>query len=251
MARTATGSYPALGGSGGLRRAILGIVIALTGSGCAGVPSLADPPAAPEALQVRASASPFSQVTAGSVRALVPDGWRASPAGGAQVGFVASPRPDAWRDMDGSISGMAATWVDATEIGVPSDFYYLAATGPLMSRLTRSNACRAESQRVFLDHAPVFAAGAAASNGDYMARGEGTCHVDGRPTRWAYFVAAPGFGPVRSVGIPQSGLYVVVAVMRDSQRASAVLDRLITHTSFGGTLVRDFVSVAGGKFRAS
>ena len=49
------------------------------------------------------------------------------------------------------------------------------------------------------------------------------------------------FGPVHTMGIPQSGLYVVVAVMRDSQRASALLDRLITHTSFGGARVSDFV----------
>ncbi|MEO8475986.1 MAG: hypothetical protein ABI572_02910 [Actinomycetota bacterium] len=143
--------------------------------------------------------------------------------------------------MDGSITGMAATWVDATQVGVPSDFYYLAATGPLLSRLMRSDACRSESQQVFLDNEPAFAAGAVNSDGDYMARGEGTCHVDGRPTRWAYFVAAPGYGPVRTMGIPQSGLYVVVAVMRDSQRASALLDRLITHTSFGGARVSDFV----------
>jgi len=235
-----------------LRRAILGIVVALLGTGCAGVPSVGDPPDLAEALLIRPSASPYSQVTAGSVQALVPDGWRASPAGGARAGFVASPRPDAWRRMDGSITGMAVTWVDATEVGVPSDFYYLAATGPLLSRLTRSDACRAESQQVFLDNAPNFAAGdAGRSPGDYMARGEGTCHVGGRPTRWAYFVAAPGFGPVRRVGIPQSGLYVVVAVMHDSNRASALLDRLIAHTSFDGTRVSDFVDVAGGKFRAA
>jgi len=152
--------------------------------------------------------------------------------------------------MDGSITGMAVTWVDATEVGVPSDFYYLAATGPLLSQLTRSDACRAESQRVFLDNAPTFAPGDDRSAGDYMARGEGTCNVGGRPTRWAYFVAAPGFGPVRRVGIPQSGLYVVVAVMHDTNRAPARLDRLIAHTSFGGALVSDFVDVAGGKLRA-
>jgi len=234
-----------------LRRAILGIVVALLGTGCAGVPSVGDPPDLTDALMIRASASPYSQVTAGSVQALVPDGWRATPAGGARAGFVASPRPDAWRRMDGSTSGMAVTWVDATEVGVPSDFYYLAATGPLLSRLTRSDACRAESQQVFLDNAPSFQAGAARSAGDYMARGEGTCNVGGRPTRWAYFVAAPGYGPVRRVGIPQSGLYVVVAVMHDSTRASALLDRLITHTSFGGAMISDFVDVAGGKLQAA
>ena len=247
MAPGGAGPYPALGGSGGLRRAILGVVVALVGTGCAGVPSIGDPGGAAVTLQIRPSASPFSQVTAGSVRALVPDGWRAAPTEGARAGFVASPNPEAWRHMDGSITGMAATWIDATEVGIPSDFYYLAATGPLLSGLTRSEGCRAESQQVFLDNAPAFAAGNAGSAGDYMARGEGTCHVSGRPTRWAYFVAAPGFGPVHAVGIPQSGLYVVVAVMHDSQRAPALLDRLISHTSFGGAMVSDFVVAAGGK----
>lgn len=234
-----------------MRRAILGIVVALMGSGCAGVPSVGDPREPAEALLIRPSASPYSEVTAGAVRALVPDGWRATPANGARAGFVASPRPDAWRHMDGSIAGMAATWVDTSEVGVPSDYYYLAATGPLLSRLTRSDACRADSQQIFLDNAPSFDAGAPDSAGDYMARGEGSCHVGGRPTRWAYFVAAPGFGPVRTVGIPQSGLYVVVAVIRDTRRAPALLDRLIDHTSFGGAKVSDFVTAAGGKLRAA
>lgn len=234
-----------------MRRAILGIVVALVGTGCAGVPSLGDAPDPAEAFLIRPSISPYSEVTSGPVQALVPDGWRAYPAKGVRAGFMASPRPAAWRHMDGSITGMAATWVDATQIGVPSDYYYLAATGPLLSELTRSDVCRAESQQVFLDNAPALATGDTDSAGDYMARGEGTCHVGGRPTRWAYFVAAPGFGPVRTVGIPQSGLYVVVAVMRDTQRAPALLDRLIAHTSFGGARVSDFVTAANGKFRAS
>jgi hypothetical protein len=250
MALGAVGPYPASGGPSGLRRAILGIVVALMGTGCAGVPSVGDPPDLADALLIRPSSSPFSQVTVGSVRALVPDGWHAAPVKGARGGFVASPHPEAWRHMDGSITGMAATWVDATEVGMPSDFYYLAATGPLLSSLTRSDTCRAESQQVILDNAPAFAAGDTDSPGDYMARGEGTCHVGGTPTRWAFFVAAPGFGPVRTVGIPQSGLYVVVAVMHDSQRAPALLDRLITHTSFGGAMVSEFVVAAGGKLRA-
>ena len=47
-------------------------------------------------------------------------------------------------------------------------------------------------------------------------RGQGhrarACCTDSR-ARWAYVVAAPGFGPVRQVGIPTSGLYVVIAVV--------------------------------------
>ncbi len=88
---------------------------------------------------------------------------------------------------------------------------------------------------------PTFASGAAGSPGDYMAKGEGTCKVRGRVTRWAYFVAAPGFGPVRQLGIARSGLYVVVAVLRDGQKAERTLQRLIAQTRFGDTPIRDFV----------
>ncbi|HVF08566.1 MAG TPA: hypothetical protein VNC60_08325, partial [Actinomycetota bacterium] len=64
-------------------------------------------------------------------------------------------------------------------------------------------------------------------------------------TRWAYFVAAPGYGPVREVGIPASGLYVVVAVTPEDDRAAWLLNRLIGHTSFGGSSVRDLLDAAG------
>ena len=87
-------------------------------------------------------------------------------------------------------------------------------------------------------------AGAAASPGDYLARGEGTCLVDGTPTRWAYFVAAPGFGPERKLGIPAAGLYVVVAVLPDSRQAPRLLRTLLLETRFGNAGIRDFVSMA-------
>jgi hypothetical protein len=150
--------------------------------------------------------------------------------------------------MDGGVAGMSATWVDATRIGMPSDFYYLAATGPLLSGLTDSERCRADVLRVFVDRRPDFSL-AGPSHGDYVARGEGTCRVRGVRTQWAYFVAAPGYGPVHEVGIPASGLYVVVAVTPEGKRAPALLDRLIRHTSFGGSSVGDLVEAAGGKLR--
>jgi hypothetical protein len=148
--------------------------------------------------------------------------------------------------MDGTTQGIAATWVDATAVGIPSDFYYLAATGPLLSQLIHSPDCRAVSQRVYVDNVPSFASGANGSPGDYMARGEGTCRVKGRSTRWAYFVAAPGFGPVRHIGIARSGLYVVVAVLRDGRGSGQKLQRLIAQTSFGDTPIREFVRVVRG-----
>jgi hypothetical protein len=228
-----------------VRRAILGIVVAIVGVACSN-PG-ADHLPQPASILMEPSASPFTGVTAGDVHALVPDGWHAllaDPDDDVRGGFVASPKPTAWRHMDGSITGMAATWVDATRVGVPSDFYYLAAHGPLLSGLTRSTHCRADSTEVLLDNRPAFAHGIKDSPGDYMARGEGTCHLDGRPTRWAYFVAAPGFGPVRRIGIPSSGLYVVVAIMPDSSRAASLLRRLIANTTFAGTSVPQFMAAA-------
>ena len=229
-----------------MRRLILGIAIALMGAGCTS-PSSFDASAVSGTISIVPSSSPFSRITAGEVRSIVPDGWHAVPAasiGGARGGFLDSARPEAWQRMDGSIAGMSATWVDATRVGVPSDFYYLAATGPLLAQLTHSDACRPESRQILLDDRPSFGPGTI-PGGDYMARGEGTCNLHGSPTRWAYFVAAPGFGPVRGMGIPSSGLYVVVAVMPDSDGVQSVLHRLIEHTSFGGASVPEFMALAG------
>lgn len=233
-----------------MRRLVLGIMVVLVGAGCSGTPGRGDPAPLPELIRVDSSPSPYSQVTAGPVHAWIPDGWDTRAAGSdydPRGGFVSSPRLDAWTRMDGSTSGMTATWVDATEVGVPSDFYYLAARGPLMSQLTHSADCDPERERVFLDHRPAFASGKATSSGDFMARGEGTCDLHGRPTRWAYFVAAPGFGPIRELGIPSSGLYVVVAVVRDGVGAASDLRRLIGHTSFAGSSVGDLMDAARGR----
>jgi hypothetical protein len=196
-------------------------------------------------IRVEASPSAYTEITAGSVHALVPDGWQPVAASGdAREGFYASPSPQRWSRMDGATEGIAATWVDATQIGVPSDFYYLAATGPLFSRLIDSPDCRAESRQVFLNDSPSFVSGVSGSSGDYMARGEGTCSVRGRATRWAYFVAAPGFGPVRQLGIARSGLYVVVAVLQDRRGVGRALQRLIDRTRFGDAAIHDFVRAA-------
>lgn len=231
-----------------MRNIIVGTAIAFLGAGCS-APGAADVGTGVDtAITIEASASPFSRVTAGEVRSIVPDGWLARSAvvlGQARGGFVASPEPEAWMRMDGSTEGMSATWVDATEVGVPSDFYYLAATGPLLSRLTHSDSCVSERRFVYLNNRPTFDLERPQHGGDYVAQGEGTCSVHGASTRWAYFVAAPGFGPVRKMGIPASGLYVVVAVMPDSRRASATLTRLIEHTSFGGSSVSEFTETAG------
>ena len=233
-----------------MRRAVLGVAIALVGTGCV-APSADDPPALDAPIEIMSSPTPFMQVTAGQVTAIVPDGWVANPPTGSSFrgGFHASPHPEGWRRMDGGVPGMSATWVDATRVGVPSDFFYLAATGPLLSNLIDSRRCNAETQRVFVDRRPDFSPNGT-SLGDYVAEGEGTCDVRGTPTRWAYFVAAPGYGPVHEVGIPASGLYVVVAVTPEGERAAALLDQLIRHTSFGGSSVGDLVEATRGRLRA-
>jgi hypothetical protein len=135
-------------------------------------------------------------------------------------------------------------WIDGTAVGVPSDYYYLAATGPALDVLTGSEQCRATRRYVVAKHLPAFAQGAPDSPGDYVAHGLGTCTVGDRPTRWAYFVAAPGYGPLREVGIPSSGLYVVVAVMPASPRASFLLNRLLRRTEFNGSSVADMLEAA-------
>jgi hypothetical protein len=236
-----------------VRRAIIVLAVAVMGTGCA-VAAPADPdPSGPAPVVLQPSSAPFSQVTAGPVHALVPHGWHAITADRAddvRGGFFASPRPRAWGRMDGTTSGMAATWVDATRVGVPSDFYYLAASGPLLSQLDDSRDCSADRQRILIDNRPSFDHGAQTSPGDYMASAEGTCHAKGRLTRWAYFVDAPGFGPVRRIGIPSSGLYVVVAVMPAAIGAAATLRQLIAHTSFAGATVPDFLAIARAKTSA-
>jgi hypothetical protein len=232
-----------------VRKVVLGIVMALAGAGCAGAGSISSSglTVATAGLQVESSPGPFSQIAVGQVQALVPEGWRAfssSTSDDLRNGFVATPEPRAWQRMDGSAIGMAATWVDATRVGIPSDFYYLAATGPILSSLTNSGTCRPRVRRVFVDDRPTFESGPPGSAGDFVASGNGTCSVAGELTHWAYFVAAPGFGPVRRIGIPSSGLYVVVIVMPDSRRVVPTLHRLLASTQFGGARIRDFVAAA-------
>jgi hypothetical protein len=226
-----------------VRRLLLGMVAVVSASACAPASSS---PVPPTELMLSASPTPFTLVTAGQVQGAVPDDWHASladPELGIRGGFVASPRIGGWPDIDGSAVGMSATWVDATRVGVPSDFYYLAANGPLLSRLTTSANCREQSHRIYLDRRPTFDV-RRHSPGHFMAGGAGVCQRGSQATRYAYFVAAPGFGPVREMGIPSSGLYVVVAVVPAERGARSLLHQLMGRTRFGDDRIRDFVAVA-------
>ncbi|MEX0984320.1 MAG: hypothetical protein WD096_04650, partial [Actinomycetota bacterium] len=191
-----------------VRSVLIGFIVVT--AGCAGTPSGPPAPMGRDALRVRATQSPLIQVSVGQVTGLVPEGWVAAPLAGtgAQHGFIASPRP---QPFGGSTlrSGLTAGWVDATEVGVPSDYFYLAATGPLLSELLGREACEVRDTEVFVDREPAYLDGGYGSPGDFVARGRGICVTPaGLRHRWSYFVAAPGFGPVRELGITRSGLYV-------------------------------------------
>lgn len=234
-------------GTDGVRRVIGCVLITVAAAGCRDAAGASTTlPAAPM-LQMRESPSPFQEVTAGQVSAMIPDAWHPLLAGDAQdvqEGLIAGPRPKDWAHEGAPAEGLAAVWVDGTRVGVPSDYYYLAATGPALDMITHSPRCSATRRTIIVDHVPSFAAGHPNSPGDYIARGQGTCSVGHTPTRWAYFVAAPGFGPAREVGIPSSGLYVVVAVLPDSRHASALLGKLLLRTEFGGASMSDFIRAA-------
>ena len=230
-----------------MRRVIGCLVIALVAAGCRDATASSTTIASAPIVQIRQSPSPFQEVTTGQVSALILDGWRPRPAGGLegpQEGLIASPRPRDWRGEVAPAEGLAAVWVDGSRVGVPSDYYYLAATGPALDMITHSPRCDATRQTIIVDHVPSFAAGDPDSPGDYIARGQGTCTVGHTPTRWAYFVAAPGFGPARMIGIPSSGLYVVVAMLPDSPHAPALLGKLLLRTEFAGASMSDFIAAA-------
>ena len=229
-----------------MRRVFSVFVVALVAAGCGDVGADALAPV-PADLLIRRSPSPFQHVTAGPVSAMIPDAWRSQLAGSSddpRRGIVAGPRLTAWETARPPVEGLAAMWVDGTQVGVPSDYYYLAATSTALELITGSKRCSATRHHVIVDHVPTYARGTPDSPGDFVARGNGTCVVRDRLTRWAYFVAAPGYGPVREVGIPSSGLYVVVAVIPDSPRAALLLSRLLQRTRFNGASVAEMIDAA-------
>ena len=183
------------------------------------------------------------RVSAFGVSALVPDGWVAEPSDQRSyyVGLTASPGP-----MPGPIAvldsqGLLATRVDATEVGAPSDLYYLAARGPIIARVTAHTGCSVTAERVFVDHAPTWMAGRSRSPGDFVATASGRCVRHGGTTAWSYFIAVPGYGPARETGIPGSGLYLIVASTPAAPGASRTLAKMIGNVRFGDDSAGDFV----------
>ena len=129
-----------------MRNVIGSLVIALVAVACG--EASATPPPGPDAsdLLIRQSPSPFQQVSAGPVSALIPDSWEprlAGPIDDPRQGIVAGPQPQAWMADRPPLEGLAAMWIDGTAIGVPSDYYYLAATVPRWTTSRCSEQCRA------------------------------------------------------------------------------------------------------------
>lgn len=187
--------------------------------------------------------SALTRVSAYGVSALVPPTWVAQPSDdtSAYQGLTASPGPGGAGPALLSGQGLLATRIDAAEVGAPSDFYYLAAKGPVLAALTDDARCRTTTRRIIVDHRPSWLQGRPRSPGDFVATGSGRCRRHGTTTRWSYFVAAPGYGPASTTGIPGSGLYLILASMPATPGAGRTLDRMIRDVRFGNAGPRDFV----------
>lgn len=210
------------------------------------LPTTIDPssvPASPEELRG------LRLVASSGVETLLPPRWEFRPLpdrGNHRKGIQASAHLRGMIPTDLRRPGLEAFWVDATEVGVPSDYYELAAQGPLNDALHGAPGCRTETRRVAISHRHPSGK-MHRWPGHYVAMVTGTCEArsTGRDTLWASFVATPGFGPVRALGITRSGLYVVRASVPDGPDAEDRLGLLMTHVSFGGTPVGDFLTAAG------
>jgi hypothetical protein len=193
-----------------------------------------------------ALAGPLQHVGSAGVEALLPPKWEFRPVpltDAHQRGIQASTDLTGWSPADLRRPGLEAYWVDATEVGVPSDYYELAARGPALAILDAVPGCQTETRRVIEPHA--HATGPHPWPGHFVATVIGTCGAHAGDTLWASVVAAPGFGPVHEVGIPQSGLYVVRASVAQGPTAEQRLVRLMSGVSFGGTSVPEMLVAAG------
>ena len=220
-------------GSVGRARYVAALVVALVLSGGPGAIDHTPP----------AAAAPLRTVAAAGVSARVPSDWEVQPIDGDAAflrGIQASTNLDRWSAGRGGGQGIRAYWVDATQIRLPSDYYVLAARGPAMDSLPGEDRCRSEDNHVFL--------GQGHSHEDwptgYLATARGTCDTANGDTRWAAFVAAPGFSELRSMGIPQSGMYFAIAAVPRGPGDDRILDRMLAGVSFGETQVSEFLQAA-------
>lgn len=192
-----------------------------------------------------AGASPVREIQSGRISALIPERWdfrsmsfRSPASQGIQASTDLS-REGSFRQRD---LGLEAYWVDAAQVGLPSDYYYLAAEGRAR-HLPAERGCRRARYDVIRNREPAFNR-AEHSPGDYMATAGGTCAANGRRLRWASFVAAPGFGPVKRLGIPESGLYYAMVVIPDGPHAHQRAGHLLSSVQFDDTPVKDLIAAA-------
>jgi hypothetical protein len=211
------------------------VALALGAISCSGDPS-------PTATGRPASVNDprFTRISAYGVSAEVPGDWVATPADDAEFATGVSASPGPGRLVPGE-QGLLATRVDATQVGAPSDLYYLAAKGPVMARLRADRRCTVTDKHVYANHAPTAITGRAESPGDFVASARGPCSMHHLKTRWSYFVAAPGFGPAQARGIPGSGLYLIMAATAVAPGSGRVLDKLVQNVRFGQDGPADFV----------
>jgi hypothetical protein len=199
-----------------VRRRILALAVVTLATACSRTPLAQSPPGgaiSTHPLPSEASPSPLIEIQIGHVRGVIPRTWEARmlpKSHLAREGFVASPNLARWERGQPYSQGIEAFWVDGARLRIPSDYYYLAARNASFGQLAGPRACGDIRPRVLVNHPPDFS-GRTLSPSDFVASAVGECLRGGRLTHWAYVVAAPGFGPVRRVGIPNSGLYVVVA----------------------------------------
>jgi hypothetical protein len=197
-------------------------------------------------LNVPSSPSPLMEVQVGSLRAAIPEGWRTRllPDNVGRQGFEASPRMEDWDRGLPAASGIEAFWVDVEKLQIPSDYLYLAARSVSFHRQAHDQQCAQSRMDVVANHPPDFT-GHHDSPSDFVASMRGTCVAkDGSSARWGYVVAAPGFGAARSVGIPSSGLYVVMAEVA-GPHAEALLREMLSRARFGDTTMTQLVRAAG------
>ncbi len=232
-----------------VRRVISVVALAVLGAGCQAAPAVRHASDIQNVGPLASHPAPYTEVAEGAVHALIPERWTEAPISeerSVREGLVASPNLKRWTRMDASVPGLEVAWVDVTRFEIPSDYYYLAANGPAVPRLTEN--CERSSHHVIVNHRPDFA-GISGSPGDYAARAFGTCQVGDSLNRWAYFVAAPGYGPVRRVGIQRAGLYFVFAVLPDGPSAPRKLHELMLGARFGGDSVGELMLAASESAR--
>jgi hypothetical protein len=192
-----------------------------------------------------ASPAPLKLVQTGFVEGVLPSDWQVQllpETRYPQQGFMASPRIADWERRAGMIRGLEVFWIDVGKARIPSDFYYMVARGPAFRSMAARKACRPRAQEIVVDRPPDLT-GRNYSAGDFVSVATGVCRGRQHTTRWTYVVAAPGFGPVRDVGIPTSGLYVVFAVVAGPQ-SRVLLEEILEGARFGQTSISQIVAEA-------